>query len=51
MFLLAELYIFLVFLRKTCQRRFIFNFWRNSWPVFYCTMFYHYSTRLWTCFW
>jgi len=51
MFLLSELYIFLILLRKKCQTRFIFYFWRNSWPYLYCAMFYHFSTWVWTCFW
>jgi len=38
-------------LQKKCQTRFILYFWRNSWPDFYCTMFYHSSTWVWTCFW
>ena len=31
--------------------RCIFNFWRNFWRDVYCTVLYHFSTRVWTCFW
>ena len=36
---------------KKCQTRYIFIFWRNFWWDIHCTVFYHFSTRLWTCFW
>jgi len=51
LFLLAELYIFLIFLRKKCLTRFIFYLYRNSWPDFYCTMLYHFTTWVRTYFW
>jgi len=43
-------FLFLILLRRKCQTRF-FSFWRNSWPDFYCTMFYHFNTWVRTCFW
>jgi len=46
MFLAAEYYIFLILSGRKCQRRYIFNFWRNFRRCFYCTVFYHLSTRV-----
>jgi len=52
MFLVAEQHIFLNSAEKSPGHvLFICYFWRNSWPDFYCTVFYHCNTWVWTCFW